>query len=95
MTFARRGSKEARTDTLVLKRGKDMTPEEARESLADILSMCAKVLHDSETGDAVQEMDLKQLQHSIKEIFEVVYVRGYKVFEGRLEKGGAGWRKPC
>ncbi|HYX21801.1 MAG TPA: hypothetical protein VFA98_13225 [Thermoanaerobaculia bacterium] len=94
MTFKHRGSKEARTDTLSIKRGKDMTDEEAREALADVLSMCCKVLHDDETAGVVQEYDLKQLQHSIKEIFEVVYVRGYKVFGGRIEKGGAAWRKP-
>lgn len=94
MGFDTKSSKGTRMDTLSTKRGRDMTPEEAREALADVLSMCCKILHDDETAGAVQEYDLKQIQHSIKEIFEVVYVRGYKVFDGRLEKGGAAWRKP-
>jgi hypothetical protein len=91
-----KGSKQARAESLGNKRGRDMTPEEAREALSDVMSLCCKILHDDETARVVQEADLEQLRESISAVLDAVHKGphgGFKIFAGRLEKGGAGWRK--
>jgi hypothetical protein len=91
-----KGSKETRAQSLGNKRGRDMTIEEAHAALSDVVSLCAKILHDRETAGVVQEADIEQLRESIGAVLDVVHKgpHGFKAFEGRLEKGSiGGWRK--
>lgn len=68
-----------------------LTDEEAGELLDDVLSLCAKLLHDRDAHGDVHMDDLVELRDKLNAIRGAVAGgSGYKAFGGRIKKSEGG-----
>ena len=58
----------------------DKSTDRAEDIFADIVSMCAKILHDAEQPSGVFIDDLVELRDDINEVRKRIATSGYKTF---------------